>query len=119
PPNFHTPSLPPTPIPPHQLPHPIQHQQPYPFLTFTTALVPLPNLPTSLTYIIIILPIILTPIRTPFPSTPLSIGPGLISLPLLFSILTLPLQFHPTSTAIKQITALNILNQKQYKHPKK
>ncbi|WP_260867232.1 zinc metallopeptidase, partial [Staphylococcus epidermidis] len=42
-----------------------------------------------------------------------------MSLPLLFSILTLPLHFNPTSTPIKQITPLNILNHKQYKHPKK
>ncbi|WP_186364569.1 zinc metallopeptidase, partial [Staphylococcus hominis] len=108
--NFHPPSLPGTAIPPHQLRHPIQHQQPYPFLPFTTPLLPLPNIPTSLSYILIIPPIFLTALPTAFPSTPLSIGPGLMSLPLLFSILTLPLQFHPTSTAMKQITPLNILN---------
>ncbi|WP_186309824.1 zinc metallopeptidase, partial [Staphylococcus saprophyticus] len=34
PPNFTTPSLPPTPIAPHQLPHPIQHAHPYFFFTF-------------------------------------------------------------------------------------
>ncbi|WP_398574528.1 zinc metallopeptidase, partial [Staphylococcus epidermidis] len=119
PPNYHTPSLPPTPIPPHQLPHPIQHHQAYPPLTFTTPLLPLPNIATSLTYIIIILPILLTPLPTVFPSTVLSVPPPLISLPLLFSILTLPLHFNPTSTPIKQITPLNILNHKQYKHPKK
>ncbi|WP_186364896.1 zinc metallopeptidase, partial [Staphylococcus hominis] len=107
--NFHPPSVAPTPIPPHELPHAIQHQQPYPFLPFTTPLLPLPNIPTSLTYIIIIAAIFLTPLPTPFPSTPLWIAAALISLPVLFSILTLPLQFDPTSRAIKQITPLNIL----------
>ncbi|WP_186309613.1 zinc metallopeptidase, partial [Staphylococcus epidermidis] len=71
---------PPTPIAPHQVPHPIQHHQRYPPLTFTTPLLPLPNIPTSLTYIIIILGILLTALASAFLSPPLCFGPALLPL---------------------------------------
>ena len=44
---------------------------------------------------------------------------GLMSLAVLFSIVTLPVEFDASSRAMKQITALNIVNEKEYKHAKK
>ena len=47
-----------------------------------------------------------------FGSTTLWIGLGLMSLAVLFSIVTLPVEFDASSRAMKQITALNIVNEK-------
>ena len=44
---------------------------------------------------------------------------GLMSLAVLFSIVTLPVEFDASSRAMKQITALNIVNEKEYKHAKR
>lgn len=63
--------------------------------------------------------IILTAIGSAFGSTALWIGAGLMSLAVLFSIVTLPVEFDASSRAMKQITALNIVNEKEYKHARK
>lgn len=62
---------------------------------------------------------ILTAIGSAFGSTALWIGAGLMSLAVLFSIVTLPVEFDASSRAMKQITALNIVNEKEYKHARK
>ena len=61
---------------------------------------------------IIMLGIILTAMGSAFGSTALWIGAGLMSLAVLFSIVTLPVEFDASSRAMKQITALNIVNEK-------
>lgn len=63
--------------------------------------------------------IILTAIGSAFGSTALWIGAGLMSLAVLFSIVTLPVEFDASSRAMKQITTLNIVNEKEYKHARK
>ena len=68
---------------------------------------------------IIMLGIILTPMGSAFGSMTLWIGVGLMSLAVLFSIVTLPVEFDASSRAMKQITALNIVNEKEYKHAKR
>ena len=88
-------------------------------LRFRSALVPLANLGSSLSYMIIMLGIILTAMGSAFGSTALWIGAGLMSLAVLFSIVTLPVEFDASSRAMKQITALNIVNEKEYKHAKR
>ena len=84
-----------------------------------TALVPLANIGSSLSYIIIMVGIVLTALGSVFGSTVLWVGAGLMSLAVLFSIVTLPVEFNASSRAMKQITALNIVNEKEYKHAKK
>ena len=81
-------------------------------LRFRTALVPLANIGSSLSYIIIMAGIFLTALGSAFGSTALWIGAGLMSLAVLFSIVTLPVEFDASSRAMKQITALNIVNEK-------
>ena len=54
------PSVAGTAIAAHEVGHAIQHQQGYAFLRFRSALVPLANLGSSLSYMIIMLGIILT-----------------------------------------------------------
>ena len=88
-------------------------------LRFRSALVPLANIGSSLSYIVIMLGIVLTAFGSVFGSTALWIGAGLMSLAVLFSIVTLPVEFNASSRAMKQITALNIVNEKEYKHAKK
>ena len=104
---------------PHEVGHAIQHQQGYAPLRFRTALVPLANIGSSLSYIIIMVGIVLTALGSVFGSTVLWVGAGLMSLAVLFSIVTLPVEFNASSRAMKQITALNIVNEKEYKHAKK
>lgn len=117
--NFDRPSVAGTAIAAHEVGHAIQHQQGYVFLRFRSALVPFANLGSSLSYMIIMLGIILTAMGSAFGSTALWIGAGLMSLAVLFSIVTLPVEFDASSRAMKQITALDIVNEKEYKHAKK
>lgn len=117
--NYGRPSVAGTAIAAHECGHAIQHQQGYVFLRFRSALVPVANLGSSLSYMVIMLGIVLTALGSAFGSTALWIGAGLMSLAVLFSIVTLPVEFDASSRAMKQITALNIVNEKEYKHAKK
>ncbi|SBB13328.1 Neutral zinc metallopeptidase family [Staphylococcus aureus] len=117
--NYDRPSVAGTAIAAHEVSHAIQDHQGYWFLRFRAALVPVANLGSSLSYMIIMLGIILTAIGSAFGSTALWIGAGLMSLAVLFSIVTLPVEFDASSRAMKQITALNIVNEKEYKHARK
>ncbi|HGZ9884982.1 TPA: zinc metallopeptidase [Staphylococcus aureus] len=117
--NYDRPSVAGTAIAVHEVGHAIQDHQGYWFLRFRAALVPVANLGSSLSYMIIMLGIILTAIGSAFGSTALWIGAGLMSLAVLFSIVTLPVEFDASSRAMKQITALNIVNEKEYKHARK
>ena len=117
--NYDRPSVAGTAIAAHEVGHAIQDPQGYWFLRFRAALVPVANLGSSLSYMIIMLGIILTAIGSAFGSTALWIGAGLMSLAVLFSIVTLPVEFDASSRAMKQITALNIVNEKEYKHARK
>lgn len=117
--NYDRPSVAGTAIAAHEVGHAIQGHQGYWFLRFRAALVPVANLGSSLSYMIIMLGIILTAIGSAFGSTALWIGAGLMSLAVLFSIVTLPVEFDASSRAMKQITALNIVNEKEYKHARK
>ncbi len=117
--NYDRPSVAGTAIAAHEVGHAIQDHQGYCFLRFRAALVPVANLGSSLSYMIIMLGIILTAIGSAFGSTALWIGAGLMSLAVLFSIVTLPVEFDASSRAMKQITALNIVNEKEYKHARK
>lgn len=117
--NYDRPSVAGTTIAAHEVGHAIQHQQGYAPLRFRTALVPLANIGSSLSYIVIMIGIILTAVGSVFGSTVLWVGAGLMSLAVLFSIVTLPVEFNASSRAMKQITALNIVNEKEYKHAKK
>ncbi|HDB2669379.1 TPA: zinc metallopeptidase [Staphylococcus aureus] len=117
--NYDRPSVAGTAIAAHEVGHAIQDHQAYWFLRFRAALVPVANLGSSLSYMIIMLGIILTAIGSAFGSTALWIGAGLMSLAVLFSIVTLPVEFDASSRAMKQITALNIVNEKEYKHARK
>ena len=101
--NYDRPSVAGTAIAAHEGTH--QHQQGYAPLRFRSALVPLANIGSSLSYMVIMLGIVLTAFGSAFGSTALWIGAGLMSLAVLFSIVTLPVEFNASSRAMKQITA--------------
>ena len=105
------PSVAGTAIAAHEVGHAIQHQQGYAFLRFRSALVPLANLGSSLSYMIIMLGIILTAMGSAFGNSLMDwCWPNVTYV--LFSIVTLPVEFDASSRAMKQITALNIVNEK-------
>ena len=97
----------------------IQHAHGYAFLKFRTALLPLANLGSSLSYIIILAGIVLTALSNTFGTTLLWVGIVFMSFAVLFTIITLPVEFDASKRAMRQIEKLNMVNQQEYKHAKK
>lgn len=116
---YQQPSVAGTAIAAHEVGHAIQHAQGYGFLKFRTALVPLANLGSSLSYIIILAGIVLTAMSSTFGTTLLWVGIVFMSFAVLFSIITLPVEFDASKRAMRQIEKLNIVNQQEYRHAKK
>ena len=117
--NFDRPSVAGTAIAAHEVGHAIQHHQGYFFLRFRSALFPLANIGSSLSYIIILAGIILTSLQSAIGTTALWIGIFLMAFAVLFSIVTLPVEFDASSRAMKQMKQLNIVQENEYKHAKK
>lgn len=117
--NFNKPTVAGTAIAAHEVGHAIQHAHGYAFLKFRTALLPLANLGSSLSYIIILAGIVLTALSNTFGTTLLWIGIVFMSFAVLFTIITLPVEFDASKRAMRQIEKLNMVNQQEYKHAKK
>ncbi|WP_275589606.1 MULTISPECIES: zinc metallopeptidase [unclassified Mammaliicoccus] len=117
--NFNKPTVAGTAIAAHEVGHAIQHAHGYAFLKFRTALLPLANLGSSLSYIIILAGIVLTALSNTFGTTLLWVGIVFMSFAVLFTILTLPVEFDASKRAMRQIEKLNMVNQQEYKHAKK
>ncbi|MCD2478813.1 zinc metallopeptidase [Mammaliicoccus lentus] len=117
--NFNKPTVAGTAIAAHEVGHAIQHAHGYAFLKFRTALLPLANLGSSLSYIIILAGIVLTALSNTFGTTLLWVGIVFMSFAVLFTIITLPVEFDASKRAMRQIEKLNMVNQQEYKHAKK
>ena len=117
--NFNKPTVAGTAIAAHEVGHAIQHAHGYAFLEFRTALLPLANLGSSLSYIIILAGIVLTALSNTFGTTLLWVGIVFMSFAVLFTIITLPVEFDASKRAMRQIEKLNMVNQQEYKHAKK
>lgn len=117
--NFNKPTVAGTAIAAHEVGHAIQHAHGYGFLKFRTALLPLANLGSSLSYIIILAGIVLTALSSTFGTTLLWVGIVFMSFAVLFTIITLPVEFDASKRAMRQIEKLNMVNQQEYKHAKK
>lgn len=117
--NFNKPTVAGTAIAAHEVGHAIQHAHGYGFLKFRTALLPLANLGSSLSYIIILAGIVLTALSNTFGTTLLWVGIVFMSFAVLFTIITLPVEFDASKRAMRQIEKLNMVNQQEYKHAKK
>ncbi|WP_062356396.1 zinc metallopeptidase [Bacillus kwashiorkori] len=101
--NFHGHSLAATAVAAHEVGHALQDQEEYAFLKFRSALVPVANLGSNLSYILIIIGIIFT-------FTELAVV-GLIFMlfAVLFQVVTLPVEFNASSRAMNQVVALGII----------
>ncbi|WP_436861292.1 zinc metallopeptidase [Mammaliicoccus lentus] len=117
--NFNKPTVAGTAIAAHEVGHAIQHAHGYAFLKFRTALLPLANLGSSLSYIIILAGIVLTALSNTFGTTLLWVGIVFMSFAVLFTIITLPVEFDASKRAMRQIEKLNMVNHQEYKHAKK
>lgn len=82
-------------------------------------MLPLANIGSSLSYIIILAGIVLTALSNTFGTTLLWVGIVFMSFAVLFSIITLPVEFDASKRAMRQIEKLNIVNQQEYRHAKK
>src|SRR5699024_9750302 len=109
--NFNKPTVAGTAIAAHEVGHAIQHAHGYAFLKFRTALLPLANLRSSLSYIIILAGIVLTALNNTFGITLLWVGIVFMSFAVLFTIIKLSVEFDASKREIRQIEKLNMVNQ--------
>ncbi|ELP8737278.1 zinc metallopeptidase [Staphylococcus pseudintermedius] len=114
--NYNKPSVAGTAIAAHEVGHAIQHYEGYFFLRFRSALVPVANIGSSMSYIFIMAGIIMTSLHMAIGSTALWIGIFLMAFAVLFSIVTLPVEFDASKRAMNQIQKMHIVNEKEYKH---
>ncbi len=96
----------------HECGHAIQHAKGYVFLNFRSALVPVVNFASSISWVLIALGFILT---GPF----LEIGILLFSASVLFQIITLPVEFNASSRAIVQLSNMGIVEGREVNQSKK
>lgn len=88
----------------HECGHAIQHAKGYAPLSFRTALVPIANLGSKLSWIFIILGVLLS-----FNQTLITIGIIMFSAAVLFQLVTLPVEFNASARALAQLEANGIL----------
>lgn len=89
----------------HECGHAIQHDVGYVPLTFRSALVPVANIGSKLSWVFIILGLILS-----YNHTLITIGILMFSLAVLFQLVTLPVEFNASSRALEQLEAQGILD---------
>lgn len=120
--NYDTPSVAGTAVAAHEVGHAIQHATGYAFLNFRSALFPLAQLGSNLSYFLIIAGMLITYAQGSgglFATTMLWGGIALMAFAVLFQVVTLPVEFDASKRAMKQIESLNIVNDKEYRHAKK
>lgn len=118
--NYDKPSVAGTAVASHEVGHAIQHATGYVFLKFRSAIFPLAQLGSNLSYFLIIAGMLLTlGLDSPFGNTLLWVGIGLMAFAVLFQLITLPVEFDASRRAMNQIETLNIVNDKEYRHAKK
>ncbi len=120
--NYDTPSIAGTAVAAHEVGHAIQHATGYAFLNFRSALFPLAQLGSNLSYFLIIAGMFVTyaqGVGGTFGSMMLWGGIALMAFAVLFQVVTLPVEFDASKRAMKQIESLNIVNEKEYRHAKK
>lgn len=119
--NFRQPSVAATAIAAHEVGHAIQHATGYNFLKVRSSLLPLANLGTSFSYLLIMIGAVLTGISSSGSSLgTLAIWAGvfLMFFAVLFSIVTLPVEFDASRRAMNQIEKLQMVDTQEYRHAK-
>ncbi|TDM15455.1 zinc metallopeptidase [Macrococcus bovicus] len=119
--NFRQPSVAATAIAAHEVGHAIQHATGYNFLKVRSSLLPLANLGTSFSYLLIMIGAVLTGISSSGSSLgTLAIWAGVFFMffAVLFSIVTLPVEFDASHRAMNQIEKLQMVDTQEYRHAK-
>lgn len=92
----------------HECGHAIQHKEKYSFLTFRTAIYPVVNIATSISYWIIMLGFFLEVIDMVY------VGIALTCIGLLFQIITLPVEFDASKRAGVQLQKYGLIYSDEY-----
>ena len=87
----------------HECGHAIQHATGYSFLNFRTALVPVVNFSSNMSWLLIMLGLFVS-------NTFLEIGILLFAASVLFQVVTLPVEFNASSRAILQLEKMEIID---------
>jgi len=119
--NYRQPSVAATAIAAHEVGHAIQHATGYNFLKVRSSLLPLANLGTSFSYLLIMIGAVLTGISSSGSSLgTLAIWAGVFFMffAVLFSIVTLPVEFDASRRAMNQIENLQMVDTQEYRHAK-
>lgn len=99
----------------HEAGHAVQHAEGYVPNKLRAAILPVANIGSRLSWIILVIGMIL-PVQFNFVIT---IGIVLFSASVLFTIVTLPVEFNASSRALQTIKATNMLNPEEYAGAKK
>lgn len=89
----------------HECGHAIQHARGYAPLSIRSALVPIANIGSQLSWIFIMLGVVFS-----FNQTLITIGIIMFSAAVLFQLVTLPVEFNASSRALKEIKNIGILS---------
>ncbi|CEG27640.1 zinc metallopeptidase [Bacillus sp. B-jedd] len=110
---YHGHSLAATAVAAHEIGHAIQDQQDYTFLRFRHALVPVANLGSNFSWILILIGM-LTQFTGMF-----ALGIAFMAAAVLFQIVTLPVEFNASSRAMDQVVALGIIRNEEERDAKR
>ncbi|WP_050615409.1 zinc metallopeptidase [Bacillus testis] len=111
--NYHGHSLAATAVSAHEVGHAIQDQHDYAFLRVRASLVPVANIGSNLSWILIMIGI--------FANLPgmLLFGIAAMSAAVLFQIVTLPVEFNASNRAMDQVVSLGIISNREERETKK
>ena len=98
----------------HECGHAIQHARGYAPLSFRTALVPIANLGSKLSWVFIIAGLIFS-----FNGLLINIGIVMFSAAVLFQLVTLPVEFDASARALKLLSSTGIMNNSEVSQTKK
>ena len=98
----------------HECGHAIQHSKGYVPLSLRTALVPVANIGSQLSWIFIILGVIFS-----FNQTLITVGIFMFSAAVLFQLVTLPVEFNASSRALRELESNGILYREEVAQTRK
>lgn len=99
----------------HECGHAIQHHVGYVPLQLRSAIVPVVNFAATLSWPMILIGILLAGAGSLLGSSIVSLGILLFSVAVLFQLVTLPVEFNASGRALKQLTGLGILPEREEK----
>lgn len=118
--NYSTPSVAATAVAAHEVGHVIQDKvADYKPMRLRAMLVPLANLGSNLSWMAITVGMFLTYMNSYLGHYALWAGVIFMAFAVMFQIVTLPVEFDASKRALQQVEALNIVEEKEYRHCKK